>query len=168
MSHHCFIEIKQTSSVHNLTLAFKSKCSANVTRCCKSREHRLTVHLVRLQSRHQVPVHLHKWLFGLLILIQDQLGGDGAGHLGQLILNNNYLENNGRQSQPACTHTLHKKHFLKGVCKFSTSLLSSICCSLSARRLHLSSSSLRASWVSARRFTSSMILRIFLRPLGVP
>lgn len=55
-----------------------------------------------------------------------------------------------------------------GCCVCSTSLLSSICCSLSANRLHLSSSSLRASWVSARRFTSSMILRIFLRPLGVP
>lgn len=49
-----------------------------------------------------------------------------------------------------------------------TSLLSSICCSLSAKRLHLSSSSLRASWVSERRFSSSIILRIFLRPLGVP
>lgn len=47
------------------------------------------------------------------------------------------------------------------------SLLSSIC-SLSAKRLHLSSSSLRASWVSERRLSSSIILRIFLRPLGVP
>ena len=53
-------------------------------------------------------------------------------------------------------------------CVRATSLLSSIWLSLSARRLHLSSSSLRASWVSARRFSTSMILRIFLRPLGVP
>ncbi|TNN79199.1 hypothetical protein EYF80_010443 [Liparis tanakae] len=40
----------------------------------------------------QVSVHLHKRLFGQLILIQDQLGGDGAHHLTQLILDNNALE----------------------------------------------------------------------------
>lgn len=49
---------------------------------------------MRLQSRHQVPVHLNKRLLGHLILIQDQLGGDGTCHLRQLILYNNYLENN--------------------------------------------------------------------------
>lgn len=57
------------------------------------REQKLTVHLVRLQSRHQVPVHLNKRLLGLLVLIQDQLGGDGTHHLRQLIPDNNYLEN---------------------------------------------------------------------------
>lgn len=61
---------------------------------------------------------------------------------------------------------LQNKYIL--IFAWRTSLLSSICCSLSAKRLHLSSSSLRASWVSARRLASSMILRIFLRPLGVP
>lgn len=52
------------------------------------REHQLTVHLVRLQSRHQVLVHLNKRRLGLLVLIQDQLGGDGA----ELIVYNNYLQ----------------------------------------------------------------------------
>lgn len=59
---------------------------------------KLTVHLVRLQSRHQVPVHLNKRLLGLLILVQDQLGRDGTHHLRQLILYHNYLENNPSQS----------------------------------------------------------------------
>lgn len=45
---------------------------------------------MRLQSGHQVSVHLNEWFLGLLILIQDQLGGDD---LRQLILYNNYLEN---------------------------------------------------------------------------
>lgn len=52
------------------------------------REHQLTVHLVRLQSRHQVLVHLNKRRLGLLVLIQDQLGGDWA----ELIVYNNYLQ----------------------------------------------------------------------------
>lgn len=50
----------------------------------------------------------------------------------------------------------------------STSLMSSICCSRSAKRLRLSSSSRRASCVSDRSSSSSMIFRISLRPLGVP
>lgn len=45
---------------------------------------RLTVHLVRLQAGHQVPVHLNKRRLGLFILIQDQLGGDGTRPLKHL------------------------------------------------------------------------------------
>lgn len=67
--------------------------------------------------------------------------------------------------------TRHVGHFLSpqslSCCGRRTSLMSSSCCSLSANRLHLSSSSRRASWVSARSSMSSMILRIFLRCLGV-
>lgn len=48
----------------------------------------LTVHLVRLQPGHQVPVHLNQRCLGLLVLVQHQLGGDGARHLGQLVLDN--------------------------------------------------------------------------------
>lgn len=59
----------------------------------KKREHKLTVHLVRLQTRHQVPVHLNKRLLRLLVLIQDQLGGDGTHHLRQFIRYFNDLEN---------------------------------------------------------------------------
>lgn len=59
------------------------------------RRRKLTVHLVGLQSRHQVPVHLNQRLLGLLVLIQDQLGGDGARHLRQLVLYNNNLETKG-------------------------------------------------------------------------
>lgn len=44
----------------------------------------LTIHLVRLQAGHQVPVHLNKWCLGLFILIQDQLGGDGIRALRHL------------------------------------------------------------------------------------
>lgn len=45
---------------------------------------RLTIHLVRLQAGHQVPVHLNKWRLGLFVLIQDQLGGDGKRALRDL------------------------------------------------------------------------------------
>lgn len=45
---------------------------------------RLTVHLVRLQAGHQVPVHLNEGRPGLFVLIQDQLGGDGKRALGHL------------------------------------------------------------------------------------
>lgn len=39
---------------------------------------------MRLQAGHQVPVHLNKRRLGLFVLIQDQLGGDGAGALEHL------------------------------------------------------------------------------------
>lgn len=45
---------------------------------------RLTVHLVRLQVGHQVPVHLNEGRPGLFVLIQDQFGGDGKRALGHL------------------------------------------------------------------------------------
>ena len=165
--------------------ATKSEC-IKVTRKMSSSvwltgEHKLTVHLVRLQSRNQVPVHLNQRHLGLLVLVKDQLGCDGT----QLILDRNYLVKNPTNKRIIkaiyqwqncdtqsflpfiCCRNVQRSKLITTVRVYCTSLQSSICCSLSAKRLRLSSSSLRASWVSARRFTSSMILRIFLRPLGV-
>lgn len=50
----------------------------------RTKTSRLTVHLVRLQARHQVPVHLNKWRLGVFVLIQGQLGGDGKRALRHL------------------------------------------------------------------------------------
>lgn len=52
----------------------------------------LTVHLVRLQSCHQVIVDLNKRLLGHWILIQHQLGSDGTCNLRQFVLYNNDLQ----------------------------------------------------------------------------
>lgn len=52
----------------------------------------LTINLVRFELCHQVPVHLHQRLFGFFILIQHQLGSDGADNLGRL-LHHNHLQN---------------------------------------------------------------------------
>lgn len=51
---------------------------------------------MRLEFGDQVPVHLNQRLFGLLVLIQHQFGGDGTGHLG-CFLHHDHLESKGRR-----------------------------------------------------------------------
>lgn len=112
---------------------------------------------------HQISVNLHQRLFGLLIFIQHQFCGDGTRDLWRL-LHYNSLKTS------MCDFILNNIDLNKPLMSLSvfTSRSFSLNVSLSAMRLLLSSSSFRASLVSVRSLSSLMILRIFLRPLGVP